>query len=113
VKHLPVQVRELDRIAVSDSDMPNTNGRQVQRSGTAEPACTSDEDACGFQPSLARRPDLGKDQLAAVALDVRLLHTCRTAPRSKISQISPSTVMKNWLFDFQFYETTACPKIKM
>ena len=68
VEDLALQVAPVDGVEVDKPDRPDAGGRKVERSRTAEPT-RSDEQHLGVeQLSLTLDPDLGNQQVAAVAL---------------------------------------------
>ena len=68
VKHLPVEVRPLDRVAIDQGQPADARGREVDRGGGAEPAGARDQDVRRVQPLLALRAD-GED-LPAIPLPI-------------------------------------------
>jgi hypothetical protein len=67
VKNLALQVGEIDVFRIGDGEAAESARREIQRRGTAEAACADDQRARRPQPLLALDPDLGKEDVAAVA----------------------------------------------
>ena len=67
VDHLALQVREVDDVEVDDADRSHAGGGQVQGRRRAEAAGPDQQHLRPEQSRLAGRPDLGDQQVAAVA----------------------------------------------
>jgi hypothetical protein len=67
VEDLPLQVGEVDLVAVGDSQLADTRRSEIERGGAAEPARADYQRMCRSQPLLSFDPDLGEKDMAAVA----------------------------------------------
>ena len=67
VENLPLQVGEVDLVGVGEGQAADAGGGEVERRGAAEAAGADDQRARRPQPLLALDPDLGKEDVAAVA----------------------------------------------
>jgi hypothetical protein len=67
VKDLPLQVGEVDLVGIGDGEAADAGGSEVQGGGAAEAAGADDQDVGGAQLLLALDPDLGKEDVPAVA----------------------------------------------
>ena len=67
VDDLSLQVGLVDLVELDDAEGADTGSGQVEQRRAAEPACPDHQDAGVLQPLLAVHPDVGDDQVAAVA----------------------------------------------
>src|SRR2546425_5430508 len=67
VQDLSLQVGEVDRVGVGEAQAADAGGGEVERGGTAEAARADDEHAARAQLLLPLHPDLGEEDMAAVA----------------------------------------------
>ena len=67
VDHLALEVREVDRVEVDDPDRAHAGGREVERRRRTEAARADQQHLRVEQLRLAFGPDLGDEQVAAVA----------------------------------------------
>jgi hypothetical protein len=68
VEDLPLQIRQIDDVEVDDPDRADAGGREVEGRRGAETAGSDQERLAAEQPRLPFGPDLGDQQVAAVAL---------------------------------------------
>ena len=68
VDDLALEVADVDDVEVDDADRPDAGGGEVERGRRAEPAGADEQRLRAEQLRLARRADLGDQQVAAVAL---------------------------------------------
>jgi len=64
---LPLQVGQIYLVGIRDDQPADAGGGEVERGGAAEPARADDQRARRPQPLLPLDPDLGKEDMAAVA----------------------------------------------
>jgi hypothetical protein len=69
MRHLAVQIRDIDRVVIDHADVTHAAGSEVQGGRAAEAACADDQDAQHRQSLLRASTEAGNDHLAAVALD--------------------------------------------
>ena len=62
-----MQVGEVDLVGIGEGELANAAGGEIQGCGAAEAAGADDQRGCSAQPLLALDPDLGKEDVAAVA----------------------------------------------
>jgi hypothetical protein len=67
VEDLALQVGEVDLVGIGKGQAADAGGGEVERRRAAEAAGADDQRACRPQPLLALDPDLGKEDVAAVA----------------------------------------------
>ena len=79
VEHLALQVRRVDDVELDDAEPADARGGEVEPDGRAEPARADHEDARGLEPPLPLDPDLGDDEVAAVAEDLLLRERRRSS----------------------------------
>ena len=70
VKDLPLEIRDVDGVAVHQPERADAGRRQVERGRRAEPAGADQEHLGAQQPALALVADLIQEEVAAVALDL-------------------------------------------
>src|SRR5438309_280230 len=70
VEDLPLKVRDVDDVAVHQRERPHAGRREVERGGRAEPTGADQQDLRAQELALALVPDLGQEEVAAVALDL-------------------------------------------
>src|SRR6185312_9243149 len=70
VDDLALQIGFIDDVELDDSDGPDSRGGQVQQRRRAEPARADDQHARVLQPLLTVEPEVGDDQVAAIARDL-------------------------------------------
>ena len=80
VDDLALEVRQVDDVEVDDADGPDAGRREVQRGRAAEPAGADEEDLRAEERRLAVRPDLGHEEVAAVALLLLVIEDGRDRP---------------------------------
>src|SRR5262249_39811625 len=68
VQHLALQVAEVDDVEVDGAEAPAAGRGGVQRGGRAGPAGADQQHGGGLEALLPLQPDLGHDEVAAVAL---------------------------------------------
>jgi hypothetical protein len=67
VKDLALEVGEVDLVGVGDGEVADAGGGEVEGRGAAEAARADNQRARRPQPLLTLDPDLGKEDVAAVA----------------------------------------------
>jgi hypothetical protein len=67
VEDLALQVGEVDLVRIGEGEPADAARREVQGRRAAEAAGADDQRGCSAQPLLALDPDLGKEDVAAVA----------------------------------------------
>ena len=67
---LPVQVGRLDGVGIGKPDPADSGGGKVDRGGRTESPDSNQKDGGFLELLLPARADLGKDELAAVLLDL-------------------------------------------
>jgi hypothetical protein len=67
IEDLPLQVGEVDLVAVDEGEVADAGGREVERRGAAEAAGADDQGRGGAQPLLPLDTELGKEDVAGVA----------------------------------------------
>ena len=67
IEDLPLQVREVDLVGVGERQPADAGSGEIKGSGAAEAARPDDEDGCGAQLLLSFYPDLGEQDVPAVA----------------------------------------------
>ena len=72
MEDLALQVRHVDGVELDEAEPAHAGGGEVEPDGRAEPAGADHEDARVLQPPLPLHPDLGDDEVAAVAEDLLL-----------------------------------------
>ncbi len=72
VRHLTLQIGQLDRVVVDEPDRADARRRQIQRQRAAEPAGADHQHAGRAQPRLSDAADLGQQDVPRVALDFSL-----------------------------------------
>jgi hypothetical protein len=72
MQYLPLQIREVDDIAVYQADGADTRGSEIQSGGRAEPAGADEQNLCLAQLHLAFATDLAENNLAAIPLNLLL-----------------------------------------
>ena len=72
VDDLALEVRRVDDVELHDPQGAHTGGGKVEQGRAAEAACPDHEHLRVLEPLLPRHPDIGDDQVAAVALHLIL-----------------------------------------
>ena len=67
VEDLPLQIGQVDLVGIGEDQAADAGGGEVERCRAAEPAGAVDQRARRPQPLLPLDPDLGKEDVAAVA----------------------------------------------
>ena len=67
VQDLPLQVGEIDLVGIRQRQASDARGGEVQSGRASEPARSDDQRSARTQPLLPLDPDLGKEDVAAVA----------------------------------------------
>jgi hypothetical protein len=75
VEDLALQVGEIDLVGVGESQAPDARGREVKRRRAAEAARADDYSVCSPQLLLPLDPDLGEQDVAAVAKKLLVVQT--------------------------------------
>src|SRR5690606_19104988 len=92
IKRLAMQVVHLHRVGIDQDDAPHPGPDEVLQHRHAEPAGADHEHPRRREPCLARRPHLGKDQLARMAIaHTRSSHSRTRASGSGFSVMSVTT----------------------
>jgi hypothetical protein len=71
VKDLALQIRDVDDVEVHDAERAHAGGGEIQGNGRPESAGADDEHARGLDAMLAVEADIGQQQMAAVAEELR------------------------------------------
>jgi hypothetical protein len=69
VDDLPLQVGLVDHVELDDADGAHAGGGQVQQGRRAQPAGTDDQHLRLLEAFLPGQPQIGNDQVAAIALN--------------------------------------------
>jgi len=72
VHDLPLQIREIDDIAIHKPNGPDPGGRQIEPGWRAETAGTDQQDLGPLELELPLTADILKNDVSAVALDFLL-----------------------------------------
>ena len=70
VDDLALQIGLVDDVIIDDSERADTGRGEVEQRGTAEPAGADDEHLGVLESLLTDHPDVGNDEVAAVATDL-------------------------------------------
>jgi hypothetical protein len=81
VQDLALQVGEVDLVGVGQRQAADAGGGEVKRGGAAEAARADDERVGGAQLLLPLYPDLGKEDVPAVAEKLLVVNSSWSAPR--------------------------------
>jgi len=79
IEDLALQVGEVDLVGIGESQLADAAGGEVESRRATEAAGADDQRACPAQPLLALDPDLGKEDVAAVAEEL-LVVQCAEKP---------------------------------
>jgi hypothetical protein len=74
VHDLALQIGQVHDVAVADGEMADPGGSQVEAGGRAQPAGADEQDMALEQLGLARKVDLGQQDVAAVADELAVVH---------------------------------------
>jgi len=67
VNDLALQVGLVDDVEVDDADGANARGGELQQGGRSQASCADHQHASVLEPLLPVHPEVGDDQVAAVA----------------------------------------------
>jgi hypothetical protein len=68
VQYLSLQIAEFDDVGIHDSQVPDACRSEVERCGGTQATRSDEKDARSLEPTLTFLADIGKDQVAVVAL---------------------------------------------
>ncbi len=92
VENLPLQIGEIDRIAVSQHQRTDAGGSQIQRGRRTQAAGTEYQHARGTQLFLPFDADLRQQDVAAVAQQFLIVHAEITVSASYLTSRSSGGV---------------------
>jgi hypothetical protein len=79
VEDLALKISEVDAVRIGQREPADTGGREIQSGGAAQAAGADDQRGCSAQPLLPLDPDLGKEDVAAVAEELLVVQLAGVA----------------------------------
>src|SRR5712664_322601 len=67
VQDLSLEISDIDVVEVHEAERADPRGGEIERRRRPEPARADQQDACGLEFLLSVNPDIGEDEMAAVA----------------------------------------------